>query len=115
VTPMIAAGIIKAAGAGSTVLLASGGLQAVGATGGILGGIAGLIGTYLALRANARTARKEYAAEIEQAEKRGRDGCQPVIDGLRERLDTLDAQVTRLTEDRNYWQRRVIGDQGERR
>lgn len=60
--------------AGGVVVLAAGGVAtALGAVGGVVSTLAALIGAYLALRSNARTARKEYQQEIATARKEGAD------------------------------------------
>lgn len=107
---------IKPLAIGSTVLLASGGLNQVGAVGGAIGGFAGLVGTYIALRANARTARREYQEEMAAAEERGRksmqDTMQPIINNLQDQLtqSRLDAREAR--EARDSWMRQAQGNPG---
>lgn len=94
---MTAAGLTAAKpgliAASSTVILAAGGLNQIGAIGGVLGGAAGLIGTYIALRANARTARREYQQEMEAAEKRGRDSMSIVVDNLNSQLTNVRTEL----------------------
>lgn len=94
----------RAVTGGSTVLLTSSGWQAVGASGGIIGGLAGLVGTYVALRASARTARSEYQKEMTAAEQRGvekeRDRCAP-------QLEQQKARIAQLEQDLGFYRSRV--------
>ena len=98
-------------GAASGILASSSGWTELGATGGIIGGGAGLVGTYIALRANARTARKEYTEEIGKAEARGeareRDRQAPLREADRNRIADqqrdLDAKSRELEWYRNHW------------
>lgn len=96
---------VKLAGATSAAFLAAGGWQAVGATGGVIGGSAGLVGTYIALRANARTARKEYQEEIADAERRGE---QRVKDRMQPIVDAGNARIAQLESDLAFWRGRAF-------
>lgn len=96
---------LKLVGATSTAFLAAGGWQAVGATGGVIGGTAGLIGTYIALRANARTARKEYQEEIAAAETRGHQRCR---DQMQPIIDAANARIAQLDSDLAFWRGRAF-------
>lgn len=102
---------------------------AIGATGGVLGGIAGLAGTYLALRSASRQARREYETEISAAETRGaasvRAACdaelrsmkashEASIQALRDRyegqMENLTQRNTQLANDISFWRGRAFPD-----
>ena len=117
---------------GGSVVLAAGGWAAVGATGGVIGGTAGLVGTYLALRSNARTARREYNAEIKAAHDTGvteaTANLGSIIDNLSDRIEqtrqtandrvaALQTDLTAARADAAEWRRIALGkgnDGGQR-
>ncbi len=89
------------AAAASDSVIAVSGYEIAGATGGLIAGILGLIGTYIALRSNAAAARRQYQAELQAQYDRGVSAAE-----ARARVQ-LEAANTRLTDIREAASERI--------
>jgi len=101
----------------SDTILAISGWEIAGTMGGLVAGIGGLVGTYIALRANARTARREYQQELQASYQKGIEDAKrvldPQLDLARQRAADIQAslseRVKELNDDVRYWREQARG------
>ncbi len=87
----------------SDTVLAVSGFEIAGAAGGLIAGVGGLIGTYVALKANVASARRAYQLELQAQYDRGVKDTKNLYEV---QLEAKEESLKELKEDRDYWRSR---------